>query len=416
MAEKDKDEQELVTLAADLKKAAEEVNRKTDEVKKIAEQALNESQNVGKMTVETKTAFDTLFTDRNQDAEKLAGLTARFDDLEQKQARRGVDETEREKSIGEQVIENELVKAANATWRGNIKVSVQRKDIMSVTGTWGSVTSPANSLTPSMRVPGIIGLPERRMTVRDLLAPGQTGTNSIEYARENVFTNLAGVVSEGAVKPQSNITFELATAPVRTIAHYFKASRQILDDAPALRSYIDARARYGLMLAEEAELLNGDGTGQHIHGLIPQATAYSAAFTPALATLIDTLRLAALQVMLAEFPPTGIVLNPIDWVKVQLTKDTTGRYIIGNPADSLTPRLWSLPVVETQAMTEDKFLVGNFNMAAQIFDRLAMEILLSTENEDDFIRNLISIRCEERLALAVYRPLALVYGDAGNVT
>ncbi|WP_088179552.1 phage major capsid protein, partial [Zoogloea sp. LCSB751] len=65
------------------------------------------------------------------------------------------------------------------------------------------------------------------------------------------------------------------SAGVRTIPHLFKASRQILDDAKQLQSYIDARARYGLMLAEETQLLYGNNTGANLHGIIPQASAYA---------------------------------------------------------------------------------------------------------------------------------------------
>lgn len=409
--ERKKSEQELKTLGENLAKAA-------DEVKKIAETSSKEIKQLGELTAETKKAADESLIKHNTLLDEQKKLVARLDEIEQKQARRGETEPVVLKTIGDLVVEDETSKTKiNASFRGQHNVKFNRKDITSGVGTVGSVTSPANSLVPGMRVPGIVQLSgDRRLTVRDLIAPGQTGTASVEYARENVFTNLAAVVSEGAAKPKSDISFELETAPVRTIAHYFKASRQILDDSPALRSYINARGEYGLKLAEENELLNGDGTGQHIHGLIPQATAYSAAFTPDVPQIIDTIRLALLQVFLSEFPPTGTVLNPIDWARVQLTKDGEGRYIIGNPVSDNAPRLWNLPVVETQAMGADKFLVGAFNLAAQIFDRMDMEVLLSTENEDDFIKNMVTIRIEERLALAVYRPLALVYGDFGNVT
>ena len=153
------------------------------------------------------------------------------------------------------------------------------------------------------------------------------------------------------------------------IAHYMKASRQILSDASQLASCIDGRLRYGLAFKEEQQLLNGDGTGQNLLGIIPQATAYAAPITLADATVIDKIRLAMLQAQLAEFPATGIVMNPIDWTRVELEKDTTGRYIIGNPQGVIGATLWNLPVVTTQAIAEDKFLTGAFRLGAQVFDR-----------------------------------------------
>ncbi len=295
--------------------------------------------------------------------------------------------------------------------RGSIKVTADRAAITSANTTVGAGRSQGTSLVPGARMPGIFGLPERTLTIRDLVLPGQTSSSSIEYVKETGYTNNAAPVAETTAKPYSDLTFDMTSAPVRTIAHLFKASRQILDDAPALRSYIDGRARYGLRFAEENQLLNGSGTGQNIHGLVPQATAFSPAFTLPGATGIDRLRLAILQVVLAEYPAAAFVLNPIDWTKIELTKDAGGNYIIGNPQGSLTPTLWNLPVVSTQAMAAGEFLTGAFSFAAQIFDRLDIEVLLSSENVDDFEKNMFTIRAEERLAFAVYRPESFVTGD-----
>ncbi|OMU75303.1 capsid protein, partial [Burkholderia pseudomallei] len=294
--------------------------------------------------------------------------------------------------------------------RKSVRVRVDRKSIMNVPATVGSGVSGSNSLVVADRQAGIIAPPQRKMTIRDLLMPGQTSSSSIEYTVETGFTNNAAAVAEGAQKPTSDLKFNLKNQPVRTIAHLFKASRQILDDAPALQSYIDGRARYGLQLTEEGQILKGDGTGANILGILPQASAFMPSITLANATPIDKIRLALLQAVLAEFPATGIVLNPIDWASIELTKDSQGRYIVGNPVNGTTPRLWNLPVVETQAMTANDFLVGAFSMAAQIFDRMEIEVLLSTENVDDFEKNMVSIRAEERLALAVYRPESFVTG------
>jgi HK97 family phage major capsid protein len=179
-----------------------------------------------------------------------------------------------------------------------------------------------------------------------------------------------------------------------------------------LQSYIDGRLRYGLKLVEEDQLLNGGGTGTDLNGIYTQATASTANLAVVSApTKIDVIRVAMLQAALAEFPPNGVVLHPTDWAGIELTKDTAGAYIIGNPQDSAQPRLWGLPVVATQAMTLDKFLVGAFGMGAQIFDRQDANVAISTEDASNFRQNLVTILAEERLALAVYRPEAFVKGD-----
>ncbi len=344
---------------------------------------------------------------------ELGDMTTRLGDLEKRAAREKEEGANEQKSLGDLVIDSADYKAGMLTGssRGSIKVTADRAAITSANTTVGAGRSQGTSLVPGARVPGIFGLPERTLTIRDLVLPGQTASSSIEYVKETGYTNNAAPVAETTAKPYSDLTFDMTSAPVRTIAHLFKASRQILDDAPALRSYIDGRARYGLRFAEENQLLNGSGTGQNIHGLVPQATAFNPAFAAENETGIDRLRLAILQVVLAEYPATAFVLNPIDWAKIELTKDLGGNYIIGNPQGSLTPTLWNLPVVSTQAMAAGEFLTGAFSFAAQIFDRLDIEVLLSSENVDDFEKNMFTIRAEERLAFAVYRPESFVTGD-----
>lgn len=344
---------------------------------------------------------------------ELGDVTTRLGDLEKRAAREKENGENEQKSLGDLVIDSAEFKAGMLTGasRGSIRVKADRAAITSANTTVGAGRSQGTSLVPGARVPGIFGLPERQLTIRDLVLPGQTASSSIEYVKETGYTNTAAPVAETTAKPYSDLTFDMTSAPVRTIAHLFKASRQILDDAPALRSYIDGRARYGLRFAEENQLLNGSGTGQNIHGLVPQATAFNPAFTAADETGIDRLRLAVLQVVLAEYPATAFILNPIDWAKIELTKDAGGNYIIGNPQGSLTPTLWNLPVVSTQAMAAGEFLTGAFSFAAQIFDRMEIEVLLSSENVDDFEKNMFTIRAEERLAFAVYRPESFVTGD-----
>ncbi|MEE9984220.1 phage major capsid protein [Agrobacterium pusense] len=344
---------------------------------------------------------------------ELGDVTTRLSDMEKRAAREKENGENEQKSLGELVVESAGFTNGDLQGgaRGSIRVKADRAAITTANTTVGAGRSPGTSLVPGDRRPGIIALPDRQLTIRDLVLPGQTSSGNVEYVKETGFTNNAAPVAEGAAKPYSDLTYDLASAPVRTIAHLFKASRQIMDDAPGLRSMIDGRARYGLRFVEENQLLNGSGTGQNIHGLVPQATAFNPAFSAADETGIDRLRLAVLQVVLAEYPATAFVLNPIDWAKIELTKDAGGNYIIGNPQGSLTPTLWNLPVVSTQAMAAGEFLTGAFSFAAQIFDRMDIEVLLSTENDKDFENNLVSIRAEERLAFAVYRPEAFVTGD-----
>lgn len=393
----------VAELAAETKAA---FTAQIDAVKTLAETAIGKAENGETLGQSNKDEIDAALTTMNE-------TKSRMDELEQKMARGGGEE-KAARTAGQIFTDSDEYKAFSS---GNImpgkSVGVEMKAITSLTT---DADGSAGDLVRTERVQGMMQMiPDRRMTVRDLLAPGTTNSNAIEYVQETGFTNAAAMVAEGTTKPESSMKFDLKSAPVRKIAHWMLASSEILMDAAGLRSMIDYRLRYGLEFVEEAQLLNGDGTGQNLLGLIPQATAYSAAFTPTAATAIDTMRLAQLQAALAEYPATGHVMHPTDWARVELTKDAEGRYIIGNPQGTTQPTLWGLPVVATQAMTVDKFLTGAFRGAAQVFDRMAATVLASTEDSDNFRKNLVTILAEERLALAVYRPEAFVYGDLGFV-
>lgn len=382
-----------------------EFDKTMNQVKEIAEKALAEAAKGVGMTDDLKEKAD-------ESLLKMNSLTEQVAEIEQKLARGGGTKTTAEKSIGEQFVEDQGVKdwAQSSPSKGKADVRFKATITSATTDTAGA----AGAAVETTRLPGILALPQRRLTVRDLISPGRMDGNALEYVRETGFTNSAAPVAETAAKPESDLKFDLVTTSAKVIAHWMKASRQILDDFSQLRSIIDQRLLYGLAYVEEGQLLNGDGTGQNLHGIIPQATAYAAAFTPDAPTAIDTLRLAQLQAALAEYPATGHVMHPTDWARIELEKDTTGRYIIGNPQGMIGPTLWGLPVVATQAIAVDKFLTGAFRLGAQLFDRWDARVEAGFVN-DDFIKNLVTILAEERLALAVYRPEAFIYGDLGYV-
>ena len=282
-----------------------------DKVKEVAEEALGKAKMGETLSAQIKETADEALLKMNE-------LKGQFGEFEQKMARIGSNQTERVKSIGEKFTEDENVKSwiADSPTKGKADLKIKATITTSTDDAAGSV----GGAVATQRVPGIQELPQRRMTVRDLLSPGDMTSPSLEYVQETGFTNNAAPVAEGAAKPSSDIQLELMTTSAKVIAHWFKASRQSLDDVPQLRSLIDNRLLYGLAFKEELQLLSGDGTGQNLHGIIPQATAYAAPFAPDAGTNIDTLRLAMLQAVLAEYPATGHVLNPIDWARIELTQ------------------------------------------------------------------------------------------------
>lgn len=363
-----------------------------DLVKKLNEQ----HQAVQQMHQEQRTANETL-------SRRVEAVETHTQDLGQAlAARRGIAGAGRDQvqSLGQQFINS-------AAWTANApQLSGQRGKIQAAitTGTAGGLVAPDVRTDPVMK-------PRRRMFVRSLIAPGSTNSNMVQYPRQTVQTLNAAVVSEGATKPESNIEFAQVDAPVRTIAHWTKASVQVYDDAPQLASIIDGELTYGLDLAEEMEMLYGDGTGQHLFGIIPQAEDFDPPFYVANATAYDVLLQAIGQCQLALFPASGVVLNDMDWLQMQSIKDSQGRYIGGGPFGSIQALAWQVPVVGTPLLPRGDFLVGAFALGAQVFDRMETTVLVSSEDQDNFVRNLLTIRAERREALAVQRPQAFVTGE-----
>lgn len=352
----------------------------------------------------TKTELDKLLL-------KATESDARIVELEQKLAKRGgtgggVSDV---KSLGRQFTESDGFKGwGEKGFDGRFRET----GLKAV----GSGDASAGALIVPDRQAGIISGPDRVPTVRRLITPGNTDSNAIQYVRETGFVNNAAPVAEGGQKPKSDITFELKNVPVQVIAHLLDASRQILADVPQLRSFIDGRMTYGLDDVLDQQLLYGDGEGANLYGIIPQAAQFNPAFEAELNTYIDTLRIAMLQVRLAKYRSTGMVIDPVAWTKIELTKTTDGAYIFGNPLGLAGPVLWGQAVVDSDGINPGEFLVGAFRQGAQYFERESVDIVVSESNKDNFEKNMVTIRVESRGALAVYRPEAFVTGEFSQLS
>ena len=270
---------------------------------------------------------------------------------------------------------------------------------------------------------GVIVAPsQRRLTIRNLLPSIPTSAGATEFVQETSYTNNAGPqgsaspigTGEGELKHASDMSFTLQTSRVSTIAHYFTLSRQALDDSAALRQHIETRGVYGLLLEEEDELLNGTGGACELSGLINNATAFTGGSTNL--TRLDCIRRAITQVLKSDNLPNGIVLNPTDVESLELAKDSQLRYmaVVVNGPDG-KQFVWRLPIVETNSMPVNKFLVGDFVSAATIRDRQLATVEFSLDHSDYRTRNLCLVLIEERIGLEINRGSALVYGALDNV-
>lgn len=373
----------------------------TKELKTWMEKANGELDNAKTVSAETKAAMEKL-------SAKATELTDKCLELEQKMSAKKESEIQIAESVGEMFTKSDVFKAMQERRGGSARMELKAAIV--------NATGQNQPLVQDMRVPGIVNNPDRRFTIRDALPVGRTSSNLVQFTRELVFTNNAGPqyaspARENVTKPESGITFELANAPVVTLAHWIPVSKQVLDDAPQLQGYINGRLMYGLKLEEEDQLLNGNGSGSNISGLLDSGnyTAYNRAQTGD--TNVDTLRRAITQGALSEYNVDTIVINPADWEEIELTKATDGQYIWANPALVAGPQLWGRRVIATNSIPAGTFLTGAFSMGAQVWDRMDAQMLLSFENSDNFVKNMATLLVEERLALTVYRPSAFVAGS-----
>lgn len=351
----------------------------------------------GKVLDSTKAEIVTL-------SEKGNEFEARLAAVEQKSVRdKGA--PEKQKSLGEMFVESDAYKQyAGKQYHKGQSAPMEIKDITS----GGASGGPG---IWSFRDPEIVTDPYRPRMLRSLIPTVPVDSNLVEWVRTNVRTNAAATVAEGGLKPKSDLTYERKETAVRKIAHYFKTSSEVLSDFARLQAEINNEGFEMLRQVEEDQLMAGDGTGTNLLGLVPQATAYNVAATVVGDQQVDVLRRAILQVRQSYYGATGIVLNPADWAAIELLKDSQDRYLFSGSAAGAPARLWGLPVVESDALAAGEFMVGAFSTAATIYDRMNSAVFMSTENEDDFIYNMVSIMFEERLALAVKRPLAFVHGN-----
>ena len=338
-------------------------------------------------------------------AKELKAMGDRLLEIEQKQAEGIKKGYEMPKSLGESFATSDEFKAFAEGRTSKARLEIKN----TITGQSGSPAANSDTIVAPQRQVGIVSGAFRTLRIRDVMPSGTTSSNLVEYTRELAFTNSAAETAEGATKPEAALTFELVSAPVKTIAHWLKLSKQVMDDAPALASYVDTRLRYGVDLRIDQQLLNGNGSGQNIGGLAKAGN--HTAFTPSSGdNAIDSINRAIYAVAAADYNATAIILNPADWGAIERTKTNDDAYVFGAP-QKLAPTLWGLPVIATNTMTQGKFMVGAFDMAAQVWNRQGTVVEMSEADDTNFQKNLVTVRAEARLALAIYRPASIQYGN-----
>ena len=392
----------------------------TDEIKATVEAGLAEV----KTKLDAKLAEHTAEIEKHGKAathltgeiDKLSGefksMQDKLVELAQKGTKAPSDEVEG-KSVGQRFTNDQrfadAVKSMNDNRHASVRLEVKNT---SITSDLSALFSDGTTVFPQQRA-GVIPGDFKPLTVRDVITTISTSeTNSVNALREASFTDGAAEVAQGAVKPESEIVFEQYNVPIQTVAHWIKVSRQLMNDAPAIAAYIDTRLRYGLERRVDLQLVKGNGVSPNLKGLT--ASGNFTAFTPASgANLADSINKAKYEMWAATgVMPDTVLVNPSDWSKLELLREGsgTGAYLYGAPGTVAGGMPFGVRVVMNINITAGTFVIANMAEAATIFQRETAVVEMGYV-DSDFVRNLVTLRAEERLALAVDRPSMVYYGD-----
>lgn len=272
-----------------------------------------------------------------------------------------------------------------------------------------SVTSDDTGIPSQPARHGMVIPAQRALRLLDVLPSRPVTADSVEFIQLSSAGNSAVQEREGDTKAEIEVDGRLKRVEIVTIAGHTTASRQVLRDHVALQSCINKMIHHNLLSTFEHQIINGDGSFGNIHGLVGQATP----FTPTIGvTPADIIGEALMRQSDNGYQPNLIVMNPVDWFRIQVTRKAVGEeeYVFGSPTMPLSPALWSASVVTTPSIAEGKALTVDTSFTT-VLDREEPSILLSNSHEDYFIRNLVSILGELRVGLEVLDTAATYLVD-----
>jgi HK97 family phage major capsid protein len=330
-------------------------------------------------------------------SEKFKELQASMIDIAQKQTT--AQKPAEVKSAAEEFVASEQYKQLVA---GNVqRARIEVKN---------TVTSGSTTVFPDQRA-GVIPGSFQPLTLRQVLRAIPVSSNMVNSLREASWVSSAAEVSQGAAKNESDVTFEQYNVPITTVAHWIKISNQLLADAPAVVAYIETRLRDGLAQRIESQLINGNGASPNLSGLTDSGnfTAYVAQSDD---LLVDAINRIKYTMWAAGNMPDTVIVNPADWGAMERTREAagTGTYLYGLPGTQAGMNPFGLNVVLSQYLQAGKIIVGRMSDSAVLYNRSGAVVEMGYVN-DDFTKNLITIRAEERLGLGVDRPAGIYYGD-----
>lgn len=309
-------------------------------------------------------------------------------------------------------IEEHLTRDKDKLGKGaKFSIEIPNRKVVGNFSSSGSLTG-TYFVAPDVR-PGIIIKPYEAIHLRDLLPVGRTGSNIIRYIRDNGGQGGPAMTAEAGTKPQMDRALQVYDAPVRKVATYMRVPEEMIEDIPYLTSFLTNIGTQEVMLQEDTQILYGDGTGQNLTGLMTAGsfTAFAAGTSVigASSNQFDVLRAARKQMRKLFRTPSWALVSPDDYFAMTSLKDTTNNYILQGGGNGLVPNLDGVPIIETTSIAAGDFLLGDRN-AAEIVSRSGIAIRFYEQDQDNAIKNMVTIVIEERLALPIYYATGFIKG------
>ena len=397
------DKMEQVKDVVDLKAVEAQLMKNYDVLDTFISKSEKELEDAKSISAETKNAVEKLAQSSVELGDKIA-------DLEQKQAQR-FDEEPITKTLGDTFVESEVYKRAIESGTGTHKLELKTTIVNAYSG------GMAQPLVAGDRLNMVWHEPNRPLRIRDVVPGGRTSSNIVWFTKESSFTNNAAhqvagspiVQTDETALSESAIAFTSDSEQVATVGHFIPVSLQALGDSDFIASYINNRLVYGLKYKEDTELITGAGTLGTISGINTNATAYSNSASPNYTSTLDILRDGRRQLEVANYTPSVVILNPLDWANIELLKATTNEYLMANPQGLLSNQIWGMRVVISNSQTAGTWCMFD-PQVYQIFDREDASVAVAYENGTDFVNLAATIRCYERFAFVNYSTSGCVKG------
>ena len=391
----------------------EHLNKLADLIDEKIEKAGQASKDnlEGKVDEVIKGEVENLVSKFNEETE---ALNKRIDTFEVENKKNNFNNTfvSKKEAFNDAIGKSESLKAMKEGSRGN--ASIEMKADVLISSDFAGASSSRDA-TGVLRVDGIKRDPSNVTNMMGIIPVGNTDSNVIRYVKESAYTDNAANVAEGSAPTDSEFQLTAEDAVVQKTSAVMTISQEMLDDTPGLSSYLSQRLPAKINTVIDDQLIGGSGSSPNLLGLMNGGTTFAAGgFANAIesAQELDVLYVAMNQLALSNYAANGIVLNPTDFHKIALLKDTTNEYLRGNSLVSADGffRINGVPVYMNNKMAAGNFVVADFSQASQVWQREGLRVDFGYEDSDNFSKYLVSVRGIARIAHSIYLPTGIVKG------